>query len=433
MDPYPFLSIFLHVSILVKEIYPKALTCPATIPTVTYVGKCPSNEKEWKIAAEEKRCDKLAKYQNCSSPEDFVYHCILNKEATKLIEVCAPTWYMSGYCARFSITDERIVNQPGLDCTQFNPPCPTRFLSNSSAKYQTCYSKISSPSPQKSAPQGTNSQASCKSLIALIVVVCIVILILVIENIVCVLLYKKKLLTIDKWWKRTAHRQENAGSPSTPEKAELLPEACSPNTEETANAEGAHDDPGLISIPIEERNTRSSTNEADEKENTKRLADEAKDEKMDFKRLSGKSGQCSIKVDTNSLWIVEKEMGVIYDDDRDFADLKKHQNTIEVVIGNSDRTVQEPECDVISKKSIFSRRCEMNCAHLTTPDTLFAHTRSSLKSGSVSVQCPECKGKWGMEELIEKCAMSDDETIFFTQLVKLNKATKEMVDKRRHV
>lgn len=53
----------------------------------------------------------------------------------------------------------------------------------------------------------TNSQASCKSLIALIVVVCIVILLLVIENIVCVLLYKKKLLTIDKWWKRTAHRQ----------------------------------------------------------------------------------------------------------------------------------------------------------------------------------------------------------------------------------
>lgn len=84
--------------------YPKALTCPATIPTVTYVGKCPSNEKEWKIAAEEKRCDKLAKYQNCSSPEDFVYHCILNKEATKLIEVCAPTWYMSGLLSDFTLS-----------------------------------------------------------------------------------------------------------------------------------------------------------------------------------------------------------------------------------------------------------------------------------------------------------------------------------------
>lgn len=73
-----------------------------------------------------------------------------------------------------------------------------------------------------------------------------------------------------------------------------------------------------------------------------------------------------LKVDTNSLWIVEKEMGVIYDDDSDFADLKKRQNTIEVVIGNSDRTVQEPELDVISNKSMKSRRCEMSCAHLTS-------------------------------------------------------------------
>jgi hypothetical protein len=63
---------------------------------VTYVTKCPSDEEEWELAAQEKRCDKLANYQNCTSPEDFVYHCVLNKEGTKLIEVCAPTWFLSG-------------------------------------------------------------------------------------------------------------------------------------------------------------------------------------------------------------------------------------------------------------------------------------------------------------------------------------------------
>jgi hypothetical protein len=74
----------------------KANTCPATIPTVTYVTKCPSNEREWQKTAQKKRCDELAKYQNCTSPEDFVYHCILNEDGTKLIEVCAPTWFLSG-------------------------------------------------------------------------------------------------------------------------------------------------------------------------------------------------------------------------------------------------------------------------------------------------------------------------------------------------
>lgn len=56
-----------------------------------------------------------------------------------LLEVCAPMYYMSGYCARFSEVHKRIINDPGLDCTKFDPPCPARFQSNESYKYQACY------------------------------------------------------------------------------------------------------------------------------------------------------------------------------------------------------------------------------------------------------------------------------------------------------
>ena len=42
--------------------------------------------------------------------------------------------YILGYCARFSLADQKIVNDPGLDCTKFEPSCPTRFPSNDSYK-----------------------------------------------------------------------------------------------------------------------------------------------------------------------------------------------------------------------------------------------------------------------------------------------------------
>ena len=42
--------------------------------------------------------------------------------------------FNTGFCALFSMTDRRIINDPALDCTKFVPPCPTRFPSNESFK-----------------------------------------------------------------------------------------------------------------------------------------------------------------------------------------------------------------------------------------------------------------------------------------------------------
>ncbi|XP_065926819.1 uncharacterized protein [Magallana gigas] len=114
--------------------------CPESISTVSVVSHCPSNAMEWSSAARRKSCNDIGKVQTCTTKSDtFAYHCVLNKEATMLLELCAPVHFMNGYCARFSEVDTRIINDPRLDCTKFDPPCPSRFPSNESYKYQMCY------------------------------------------------------------------------------------------------------------------------------------------------------------------------------------------------------------------------------------------------------------------------------------------------------
>jgi hypothetical protein len=73
-----------------------------------------------------------------------------------------------------------------------------------------------------------------------------------------------------------------------------------------------------------------------------------------------------LRVDTNILWVVENENGIIYDDECKLTEMTKHKNTIEIVVGNSDRTVEEEEPDVISGRLIKSKKCDMTCTHLTS-------------------------------------------------------------------
>ena len=72
------------------------MECPQSIPTVSYVSRCPTNAEEWKSAAARKDCRALGMNQNCSDDGSFVYHCVLSEDGTKLMEVCAKIWYMSG-------------------------------------------------------------------------------------------------------------------------------------------------------------------------------------------------------------------------------------------------------------------------------------------------------------------------------------------------
>lgn len=85
-----------YVSILSFFKVSVSLMCPESVPTVSFVSRCPSNAKEWKSASFRKRCDDVGKIQKCTKAENFVYHCVLNDEATALLEVCAPLYFISG-------------------------------------------------------------------------------------------------------------------------------------------------------------------------------------------------------------------------------------------------------------------------------------------------------------------------------------------------
>uniref|UniRef100_K1R199 Uncharacterized protein n=1 Tax=Magallana gigas TaxID=29159 RepID=K1R199_MAGGI len=93
-----FRAIFTHKikgAVIAKLSSLASSMCPESIHTVSIVSRCPSNAMEWKSAAERKKCDFLGKIQNCTQAENFVYHCVLNKETTELLELCAPVWFMA--------------------------------------------------------------------------------------------------------------------------------------------------------------------------------------------------------------------------------------------------------------------------------------------------------------------------------------------------
>lgn len=49
-----------------------------------------------------------------------------------------------------------------------------------------------------------------------------------------------------------------------------------------------------------------------------------------------------------------------------------------------------------------------------------------LHSGLLCPRCPYML--WGIDELVEKCNMSEDEIMFFTNVAILNKRTRGMID-----
>lgn len=65
-----------------------AQKCPESLATVVSVSKCPRNKLEWKGRASLKKCS--TNRHTCEeSKDELQYHCVLNENATELIEVCA--------------------------------------------------------------------------------------------------------------------------------------------------------------------------------------------------------------------------------------------------------------------------------------------------------------------------------------------------------
>ncbi|XP_062579623.1 uncharacterized protein LOC134241614 [Saccostrea cucullata] len=119
----------------------KCNSCPATTRTIKKVDSCPTTEQEWIAASNLKKCYNLADYKTCG--KSLVYHCLLNEWWNETIEVCAPPWFMSGFCPMFNTAEQRVIDNFNIDCSKFtNGSCPIRYLSSEAYKYQMCYKKI---------------------------------------------------------------------------------------------------------------------------------------------------------------------------------------------------------------------------------------------------------------------------------------------------
>lgn len=379
--------------------------CPESIPTVSVVPQCPSNAKEWISAAKQKSCNELGQIQTCTNPDKFVYHCVLNKQATQMLEVCAPTWFLTGYCARFSEEDKGIINDPDLDCTKFDSPCPTRFLSNESYKYQTCYQKIGQKSKLTHLEKNGTPTTLTYVFLAIFAIATVVLLILLCSG------WKLKRKHI------TSIKTNEGDSESEKEIRNLI-------ENETSN----HTLNGQNSFP-------SSVDS----------------ETIEYKSLSGvRKGCCSLKgintvsdvldalsidlgIQRQFLSIVDTTTGQILNKEDPIKHL--HVKCIELMIGNENRTNGFPgkdggnvETDVIDNRKLTSGKCRMSCGHFTAPDSLFNYAVKEFPCSSDScLQCPGCKDKgWNVDELVTKCNMSTDEQLFFYKVAIINKRPNDL-------
>ncbi|XP_062583929.1 uncharacterized protein LOC134245674 [Saccostrea cucullata] len=114
--------------------------CEESLETISYASKCPSDFEEYQVAALKKNC---SKYSN--SCRSFEYHCVLNDDTTKIIEVCAPSRYIQfGKCAEFNTGLRSIRRVFFSDCTTFKHPCPISYNSTESYRYSDCFNIIKS-------------------------------------------------------------------------------------------------------------------------------------------------------------------------------------------------------------------------------------------------------------------------------------------------
>lgn len=121
----------------------KSRYCQEAVDNAESVGSCPTSKEEWEIAARKKNCSKIASKQNCSSVEKFQYHCVINGMRNTLVEVCAPTRIIFGYCVEFNVLGGVIQDQRSAPCNKTFPKCDNIYLSSDAYKYPDCFELVS--------------------------------------------------------------------------------------------------------------------------------------------------------------------------------------------------------------------------------------------------------------------------------------------------
>ncbi|XP_061196018.1 uncharacterized protein LOC133204306, partial [Saccostrea echinata] len=106
-----------------------------------YVNDCPTTIEEVEKAANIKNCEALAEKQTCNNESNFKYHCVINEEEDSLVEVCAPTYYIHGFCTEFNVKGLLIQPHFSIKCNNITP-CSERYLSTMAYQFPKCYDVV---------------------------------------------------------------------------------------------------------------------------------------------------------------------------------------------------------------------------------------------------------------------------------------------------
>lgn len=132
-----------YVLIQIQISQGKSRYCPEAVDNAEFVSSCPTSKKEWEIAARKKNCSKLASQQNCSSIDQFQYHCVINGYRNETLEVCAPSRIIFGHCVEFNLLGGVIQDQLSSPCNDTFPKCDKYYNSSTAYKYPDCYQLVS--------------------------------------------------------------------------------------------------------------------------------------------------------------------------------------------------------------------------------------------------------------------------------------------------
>ncbi|XP_056016266.1 uncharacterized protein LOC130053301 [Ostrea edulis] len=143
---------------LTKETDSGSKYCAESLNTMRNVDSCPSSEQEARNAAEKMNCEAISHNQNCTDPDKFKYHCVIDELEKSLLEVCAPEYYILDYCAEFNVQGGRIQEHYGTKCSDVTPQCPRRYKSAEAYLYPGCYEVVTRSSEFISTEESTSIQ-----------------------------------------------------------------------------------------------------------------------------------------------------------------------------------------------------------------------------------------------------------------------------------
>lgn len=129
MDLLKSFAPFLLIFECIEQVTTK---CFESKQTMVPVARCPRNKLEWDARAAVFNCSSFN--QSCGETESL-YHCALDENISKLIEVCAPYRNIHGRkCIEFDAKGD-LIQESKYNCSIASVPCPEAYKSTDAFNY----------------------------------------------------------------------------------------------------------------------------------------------------------------------------------------------------------------------------------------------------------------------------------------------------------